>query len=95
MHLLEDANYYIEQMKICVCNNDNVTEEASPAAKTMFLNNAFPNEIIEGVPSNSHMPQPDNKEQLMSILMNLKDESNNFEILISKSRLRAKQNIRD
>ncbi|MEJ7682628.1 MAG: hypothetical protein WKG06_33180 [Segetibacter sp.] len=42
MHLIDDTNYYIEQIKICVSTNDNVIEEASPGAKTMFLNNDFP-----------------------------------------------------
>ncbi len=44
----------------------------------MFLNNDFPDKIIEGAPENSYIPQPDNKEQLMRCLMNLKDEINNL-----------------
>jgi len=64
-HLIADTNYYIEQIKICVASNDNITEEASPDAKAMFLANTFPNKMIEGAPSNAHIPQPGNKEQLM------------------------------
>lgn len=90
MHLIEDTNYYMEQIKICVSADDNVAEEALPAAKTMFLNNDFPNEVIEGTPPNSSIPQPGNKEQLMSSLMNLKDEINDIEILISKSPFKGK-----
>jgi len=90
IHLIDDTNYYIEQIKICVSANDNVIEEASPNAKTMFLNNDFPNEVIEGASANSYLPQPDNKEHLMSCLMNLKDEINNIEILISKSPFKGK-----
>ncbi|MEJ7680619.1 MAG: DinB family protein [Segetibacter sp.] len=90
MHLIDDTTYYIEQIKICVSTNDNVIEEASPGAKTMFLNNDFPDEIIEGAPANFYIRQPDNKEQLMRCLMNLKDEINNVEILISKSPFKGK-----
>lgn len=85
LHLIADTDYYIEQIKICVYTNDNVIEEASPVAKKMFLNNDFPDEVIEGAPSNSGIPQPDNKEQLMVCLMNLKDEITVVEISISKS----------
>ncbi len=56
----------------------------------MWVNNDFPNEIIEGAPSNSCISQPDNKEELMSRLMNLKDEINNVAILISKSSFKGK-----
>jgi len=90
MHLIDETKYYLEQIKICVSTNDNAIEEASPDAKTMFLNNDFPDDVIEGPPTNSCIPQPDNKEQLMSCLLNLKDEMNNVEILISKSPFKGK-----
>lgn len=90
MHLIDETNYYIEQIKICVSTNDNVIEEASPDAKTMFLNNDFPDEVIEGAPTNLYIPQPQNKEQLMTCLMKLKDEMNNVQILISKSLFKGK-----
>ncbi len=90
MHLIEDTNYYIEKIKICVSTDNNENEEASPYAKTMFLNNDFPDEVIEGAPANSRIPQPGNKEQLMKCLVSLKDEMNNIEILISKSPFKGK-----
>ncbi len=90
IHLIDDTNYYIDQIKICVCTNDNINEEASPDAKTMFLNNDFPDEVIEGAPSNAYIQQPDNKEQVMRCLLNLKDEMNNAAILISKSSFQGK-----
>lgn len=90
MHLIDDTTYYIEQIKICISANDNVMEEASPAAKAMFLNNNFPDEVIEGPPSNFCMPQPGSKEQLVSRLTNLKDEMNNAAILISRSSFKGK-----
>ena len=90
MHLIAETSYYIEQIKICVSANDNVLEEASPGAKKMFLHNEFPDEIMEGPATNSHIPQLGSKEELMSYLMNLKDEMNNAEILISKSLFKGK-----
>jgi len=65
MHLIENTNYYVDQIKMCVSTNDNIMGEASPEAKTMFLNNEFPDEVIEGPPENLDTPQPDNKEQLI------------------------------
>jgi hypothetical protein len=90
MHLIKDSNYYIEQIKVCVSTNNNANEEASHYAKKLFLNNDFPDKIIEGAPANSHMPQPDTKEQLIKLLMKLKDEIHDVEILISKSLCKGK-----
>ncbi|MEO6454041.1 MAG: DinB family protein, partial [Ginsengibacter sp.] len=81
---------YFEQIKICLFTNDNVSEQVSPAAKTMFLNNSFPDELIEGAPANLHKPQPGNKKKLMGCLMKLKDEINNIELLISKTTFKGK-----
>jgi len=50
-HLVADTNYYIEQIKICVSTHDNAFEVSSPAAKAMFQNNDFPDEVIEGAPT--------------------------------------------
>lgn len=49
MHLINDTNYFIEQIKICVSTNDNMIEEASPDARSLFLNNNFPDEMIEHI----------------------------------------------
>ena len=90
MHLIDDTNYYLEQIKICTSINDNEMEEASVTAKKMFLNNAFPDERIEGAPTNINMPQPLSKEQLTGSLENLKDLLENAEILISKTPFKGK-----
>lgn len=84
LHLVNDTNYYIDQMKICVSNNDNEIEESAPFAKMLFLNNDFPDEIIEGAPSNANIPQPYDKEQLMNNLVNIKNEINCIEKQISE-----------
>ena len=90
MHLLDDTSYYIEQIKVCVTNNDHANEHPSPAGKIMLLNNDFPDEILEGAPSNAYMPQPESKEQLMADMLNLKTTMNNAATLISESPFHGK-----
>jgi hypothetical protein len=90
MHLVNDTNYFVEQMKICVGTNDNMNEEASANAKKMFFNNSFPDEIIEGAASNSLISQPGNKEELESGLSYLKNEINKVEKIISRTSFKGK-----
>ena len=82
IHLIDNTYYFIEQIKICISTNDNAMEEASPAAKEMFLNNDFPDEILEGPASNLDTAQPGSKEELVSCLLDLKDEIRELEILV-------------
>jgi len=90
IHLTDDANYYIEQIKICVSSNDNALEEMSAFAKKIFLNNDFPDEQIEGAPANAFIPQPGSKDDLLNSLINLKDEMNQVAVLVSESTFRGK-----
>lgn len=89
-HLILDTNYYIEQIKICVATNDHVYEEASVFAKTIFSNNDFPDEMIEGASTNLSTPQPGTKEQLMYSLPGVKVEMNYLATLISTSTFKGK-----
>ncbi|MEP6750508.1 MAG: DinB family protein, partial [Bacteroidota bacterium] len=90
LHLVSDTNFYIRQIKTCISSNDNAMEEASPFAKKMFLNNDFPDAIIEGDPSNAQIPQPVSKEHLMGLMLNLKNEINAVAILISTTACKGK-----
>jgi hypothetical protein len=90
MHLLDDTSYYIEQIQVCVVTNDHASDQASPAGKTMLFKNDFPDEMLEGSPSNAYMPQPESKEQLMKDMLNLRTTMNNAATLISKSRFQGK-----
>ncbi|MCW3089911.1 MAG: DinB family protein [Ferruginibacter sp.] len=89
-HLVDDTNYYIGQIKICLSTNEHADEEASPFAKTMLLNNDFPDEIIDGNPANDYIPQPQSKEQLMMDLIAVKNEMNNLQELIERSSFKGK-----
>ena len=90
VHLIYDTKYYIEQIKTCVTTNDNATEEPSPDGKTMLSNNDFPDEALEGAPSNAHIPQPENKEQLLEELTNIQKEINDLAIKIAESSFHGK-----
>ncbi len=90
MHLIEDTNYYIEQIKICISTNDHSNEEISANGKAMLQNNEFPDEVIEGAPANAFMPQPESKEQLLRDLVNIKNEMNKLAALISSTTFKGK-----
>jgi hypothetical protein len=90
VHLIDNTCYYLEQVKICLSNNDNSDGEASINAKRMFHDNEFPNQFIEGPPENELTPQPESKEQLMRGLSEIKNEVCNIEILFSKGSFRGK-----
>lgn len=90
LHLIEDTYFYLEQATIAASSEEHIFGEASPTAKAMFFNNGFPDEQIEGAPSNALIPQPDSKQQVMNDLLNLKDAVRNVELLISESSIKGK-----
>jgi DinB family protein len=90
MHLIIETNFYLKQIRICIATNENVDKEATINGKNILLRNSFPNEIIEGPPSNSLVPQPINKEKLFDSLMNLKDSFNQVNLKILKSSFHGK-----
>lgn len=90
MHLINTTGYFIEQVKICLSTNDNAMEEASDAARLLFLNNDFPDEVLDGPPTNAYTPQPDNKEQLVRGLTNLKEDIIHVKKLLSESSCKGK-----
>lgn len=69
-------------MKICMTSNENRFKEASKAGKAMLKNNSFPNEKIEGDPSDAVIPQPKGKEELAIGLLSLKDELSKLQLLM-------------
>lgn len=90
MHLIENTNYYIEQIKVCLSNNNNESMRPSDIAKTMFLNNDFPDELIEGPSSNNNTRQPVSKEDLQNSLFQIKHEMNHLYSLISQTNVHGK-----
>ncbi len=75
MHLINDTNWFIEQIKICASSNSNANETMLPVAQTMFINNSFADERFANA-ANSNIPQPESKKQLLLLFLNLKKNMN-------------------
>ncbi len=90
MHLIADTNFYLEQVRICLTTNDHALEEASAAAKTMFRQDAFPDEKIVGAPGHAYMSQPDSIEQLLQAFGHIKQEMQALQVLIDQSTFQGK-----
>lgn len=90
MHLIISTDYFIDQAIICAETNQHSDEISSPAAKTMFQNNAFPDLIIEGPESNNHTPQPGTKEQIVNELNQLNEKIKKAMAIITTSSNKGK-----
>jgi hypothetical protein len=90
MHLTAATNHYLEEASICLSTNENVKEEMSHNAKRMFHNNEFPDELIEGPPTNANTPQPNSKEELITGLLKLKEEIKSVRALMSTNLSKGK-----
>ena len=89
MHLVNDTNWFIEQIKICVPDNNNADETMLPFAQTMFLNNSFPDEKLIN-PANINIPRPQSKEVLLQLFINLKKDMNDAVAQIENSKSKGK-----
>lgn len=90
MHLLENTDFYIDQMSICISNNNDSNKEATEEAKNMFHNNDFPDQLIEGPPENASTPQPTSAGQLHTDMISLKKKMNEVASLMAKSSFKGK-----
>lgn len=90
MHLVDDTNYYMEEMKRCMTTGNDTNGDKSDFAKTLFANNGFPDAAIEGALSNAYIQQPQSKEQLAASLQALKAEYNKLYILIRQTSPKGK-----
>jgi hypothetical protein len=90
MHLIDTTNYFLEQAMACTTSNAYATEEAHSAATAMFERNDFPDQLIEGPPSNACTPQPESKEQLISAFKQLKKEIAEVNNRLNETRFKGK-----
>jgi hypothetical protein len=90
MHIIEATHHYLEEANNCLSTEENSGEEMSPNGKTIFINNEFPDELIEGPESNNDTPQPKSKEELMQKLFALREKINQTQQLISKNSSQGK-----
>ena len=71
-HIIDETKFYMGRITICTSSNRNSNREMSMEGKEMFRNNAFPDERLKGAPSNSRIPQPKSKEELVKQFMDLR-----------------------
>jgi hypothetical protein len=90
MHLLDDTNWYIEQIRSCVSNNDNQDLVPTAQGQMMLRNNDFPNAMLKGASDHAQMPQPESKECLLEDLMKLKTAMNELAIIIPHTIFKGK-----
>lgn len=79
LHILDDTDWFVEQIKAALATNDNSDRCMHEDAKAMFRNNSFPDIKIEGPATNTYIPQPHNKDQLLQRLLAIKTTVNQLD----------------
>ena len=90
LHLLNDTNYYIEQIRESLAGNHNEKEIMAATARPLFLANDFPDELIAGNPANAFIPQPGSSDALKHAFEKLKEGMNGVAVLMATTVSRAK-----
>ena len=90
VHILDEAEFYFSQIKICLASNDHAMEACTSEAKTMLRNNSFPDLILEGPASNALVRQPASKQLLIDRLVRLKTVVAETDLLIGRSLFHGK-----
>ena len=66
MHLIDETIFFLSQARACLSTNKNAEETASAEGLQMLSNNSFPDELIDGPPSNQFLQQPTSREQILT-----------------------------
>lgn len=90
MHLMQESDFFFKQIVICASNDENAEERMNSDAREMFLNNGFPNQEIEGPPSNALVTQPESKEYLVNAFAELRKRIGEMAELVSMSSFKGK-----
>ena len=76
MHLINETNWYFEQLECCFSHTNNIEKEMAESAKFIFENNSFAAIKILGDPLISeHVPQPKNLDSIEKELLSLKSKA--------------------
>jgi uncharacterized damage-inducible protein DinB len=89
-HLIADTNFYINRITVCVASNRNSYKEMTAEGKELFRNKSFPDERLQGAPSNSRIPQPVNKEELLEEFAALRREMNTAAVRMHETVFKGK-----
>lgn len=84
-HLIEETEFFIQQIKACLRSNENSSGEMSAVAQNMLLNNSFPDEKLQGPEEAQYPPQPGSKAELHEDLIKLKAKINMIGSEISRN----------
>jgi len=79
-HIIDDSNWYVEQMKAALATDADSEKEMDDRAKYMIKHNGFPDMLIEGPSTNKPIAQPQSKEALVQSLQTIKDEVNRLDL---------------
>ncbi len=90
MHLIEETNWFLDQVEICMDSNKNSKEKMAEKAKKMFQLNEFPDERIKGMATLDNVPQPRNKTELTGDFLTLGNRASEIGERLLKSNSRSK-----
>lgn len=76
IHLIDDTQYQVEQMKLALSDVHNSHQDMHPNARQMFLHNSFPDMKIKGPATNTPVRQPESKEALREALQQIQSAVN-------------------
>jgi hypothetical protein len=76
IHIIEDTNWFVRQIKTTLLTSDHAEEQMHENAKTMFRNNEFPDAALANPNNIPDDRQPKSKEELAQALIRIKEEVN-------------------
>lgn len=91
IHLINETNWYFEQLERCFTYPNNTDEAIAESAKHIFENNSFDAIRIKGDSlSSENVPQPKDLESIESDLVNLKNKAAQLWLRINSNEKRGK-----
>jgi hypothetical protein len=90
MHLMRESDFFFKQIETCASSNDHAGEIMNSEGREMFRNNGFPDQQIEGPPSNALVTQPESKEYLVNGFADLRARIGEMDELISTSSFKGR-----
>jgi hypothetical protein len=72
IHIIDDTGWFAGQMKEALLSRADADKTMHPDARAMFDRNGFPDVQIEGPATNTCIPQPESKEDLVRQLTAIK-----------------------
>jgi uncharacterized protein YndB with AHSA1/START domain len=76
MHITDDSLHFAGQMREAMNKETDGDKEMHEDARSIFRNNGFPDRKIMGPATNTLIPQPESKDQLLQRLLAIRQEVN-------------------